>query len=64
MQELTEREIRLIRYALHFLKSSLDPDLSAEAAQEMAPETQQTGEPLSNVPAAIDSLLNKLPRVG
>lgn len=62
--ELTEREIRLVRYALGFLQTSLDPGLAIEAAQEIAPETQSTGEPLPDVPAAIAGVLRKLPRVG
>lgn len=62
--ELTEREVRLVRYALLFLRSSLDADLTVEAAQEMAPETQHTGDPLPDVPEAIAAVLQKLPRVG
>ncbi len=60
--ELTEREIRLVRYALGFLQSALDPDLSVEAAQEIAPETQLTGAALPDVPTMIATLLQKLPR--
>ncbi|MDY3551362.1 hypothetical protein R5W24_000438 [Gemmata sp. JC717] len=60
MTQLTDREVRLLCYALDFLRSSLDPDLMTEAAQEMAPETQQTGEPLPDVPGAITRLLDKL----
>ena len=64
MPQLTDREVRLVRYALGFLRTSLDPDLRTEAAQEMAPETQHTGEPLPDVSAAIGVLLDKLPVVG
>jgi hypothetical protein len=63
METLTDREFRLVRYALGFLQASLDPDLLIEAAQEMAPETQHTGEPLPDVAAGITSLLQKLPRL-
>jgi hypothetical protein len=64
MQQLTDREIRLLRYALGFLRTSLDDDLRLEVAQEMAPETQRNGEPLPDVAGAIVKLLEKLPRTG
>lgn len=60
MNDLTDRELRLLRYALGFLSVNLDADLTIEAAQEMAPETQHTGDPLPDVPAAIASLTEKL----
>jgi hypothetical protein len=59
--ELTDREIRLVRYALGFLRSSLDRDLLVEVGQEIAPETQHTGEPLPDVPEAIETLLKRVP---
>jgi hypothetical protein len=60
MEPLTSRELRLLRYSLGFLQSELDADLQVEVAQEMAPETQATGEPLPNVRDAIRDLQAKL----
>ena len=64
VMELTERETRLVRYALLFLRSSLAAALTVEAAQEMAPDTQRTGTPLPDVPEAIAAVLQKLPHAG
>jgi hypothetical protein len=58
--ELEQHELQLIRYALGYLEVSLDPDLTVEAAQEAAPETQQTGEPLPDVRAMIAGIKKKL----
>jgi hypothetical protein len=63
METLTPRELRLVRYALAFLKTELDTDLSVEAAQEMAPETQASGEPLPDVATAIDATRGKVERL-
>ena len=63
MTDFTDRELRLLRYSLGYLSVSLDADLTVEAAQEMAPETQHSGEPLPDVPAAIASLTEKLRRL-
>ena len=58
--KLSEREVRLVRYALEFLESSLDANLAAEAGQEIAPETQTSGEPLPDVQVMIRRLKLKL----
>jgi hypothetical protein len=58
--ELSDREARLVRYALGYLESSLDDALTTEAAQEIAPDTQATGEPLPNVQEMIRRLRSKL----
>ena len=58
--DLDIRELRLLRYALGFLESSLDPDLTVEAAQELAPETQATNDPLPDVRDLIHRLKSKL----
>lgn len=58
--ELTTREARLVRYALGFLESSLDDSLVIEVAQETAPETQASGEPLPDVRELIKVIREKL----
>lgn len=58
------REMRLIRYALGYLEVSLNGDLEVEAAQEVAPETQRSGEPLPDVRELIKSLRQKLVTAG
>ncbi len=58
--ELSEREMRLVRYALEFLETSLDAHLSIEVGQEIAPDTQTSGEPLPDAQAAIRSLKSRL----
>jgi hypothetical protein len=60
MLDLTRREARLLRYALGFLESSLDESLLVEAAQEAAPETQTSGEPLPDVHRLIEVIRMKL----
>ena len=58
--DFDNRELRLLRYALGFLESSLDPDLAIEAAQETWPDTQTTGQPLPDVREQIQQLKSKL----
>ena len=60
MTELSVQELRLVRYALIHLKSSLDAGLAVEVAQEVAPETQSTGEDLPDVVTLITTTLGKL----
>lgn len=58
---LTGRESRLVAYALGFLRSSLDGDLEIEVAQEVAPETQDSGEALPDVKQLIDFVAARFP---
>lgn len=60
MRELSDREVRLLRYALGFPESLLDKELIIEAAQEAAPETQRSGEPLPDVRELIAAARRKL----
>jgi hypothetical protein len=45
---------------LGYLENSLDADLTTEAAQEIAPETQVTGDQPPDVPEMIRRLVSKL----
>jgi hypothetical protein len=61
MVEFDEQERRLIGYALAYLASEFNthPDLVTEAAQEVAPETCETGEPLPDVRALLAQVAAK-----